>query len=183
MNPIRWGRERVAFNFMNKEFRKNRHLVRPLSTSIYNNKFTSNGGHGVYEHDKTNLVKIAGREKLIKEKEINEEINFDELKIIEKTQINFKGAELKGKRITNKKEALQNIKNLRVKYNRGGNAGGRRSGLFSGGLAMREYEKEQVRLSSQDFEEPVEDDEFETLQSRIQEQEQNTDIMISGEGL
>ena len=48
---------------------------------------------------------------------------------------------------------------------------------------MRKYEAEQIKLSAADFLQPEEDDEFESLQSRIQEQETDSNIMISGEGL
>ena len=53
----RWNREMVAFNFINQDFRKKRHQVRPIPNDIHNNRWGSNGGHGTYNHDKTNLVK------------------------------------------------------------------------------------------------------------------------------
>lgn len=179
----KWSREDVAFNFINKDFRKNRHMVRPLNKNIHDNRWTSNGGHGIYRHDITNLVKAAGKETLIREKPIKEETNLDEVAVQEYMQLNFKGAELKGKRITDPKEAIEYIKNTSKKYNRGGQAGGRRTGLFSGGMRMREYEKAQIKLSSEDFNQAEEDDEFESLQSRIEKQETDSNIKKSESGL
>jgi hypothetical protein len=181
----KWNREMVAFNFINEDFRKNRHQTRPIPNNIHNNKWGSNGGHGTYNHDKTDLTKMAGKETLIREKPVKEETNLNEVAVQEYMQLNFKGAELKGKQITDKKEAIEWIRQNggSIKYNRGGNAGGRRSGLYSGGMMMREYEKAQVKMSNQNFMQPEEDDEFETLQSRIQEQETDSNIMVGGEGL
>ena len=183
MNPPKWSREDVAFNFINKDFRKNRHTVRKMNKNIHDNRWTSNGGHGIYRHDITNLVKVAGKEKLIREKLINEDTNLNEIAVQEYMQLNFKGTELKGKRITNKKEAIDYIKSTSKKYNRGGNAGGRRTGLYSAGRRMREYEKIQLKLSAEDFNQAEEDDEFESLQSKIEKQETDSNIKIGHDGL
>ena len=183
MNPPKWSREDVAFNFINKDFRKNRHTVRKMNKNIHDNRWTSNGGHGIYRHDITNLVKVAGKEKLIREKLINEDTNLNEIAVQEYMQLNFKGTELKGKRITNKKEAIDYIKSISKKYNRGGNGGGRRTGLYSGGMRMREYEKIQLKLSAEDFNQAEEDDEFESLQSKIEKQETDSNIKIGHDGL
>lgn len=150
---------------------------------IYNDSFTGNGAHGSYNHNMTDLKKSVGKEKLIREKTIKEETNLDEVAVQEYMQLNFKGAELKGKRITDKKEAIDYIKKNNIKYNRGGNAGGRRSGLFSGGMMMREYERSQVKFSSEDFNEPEIDDEFEQLQNKIEKSQIDSNIMISSDGL
>ena len=131
----------------------------------------------------TDLKKSVGKEKLIREKTIKEETNLDEVAVQEYMQLNFKGAELKGKSITDKKEAIDYIKKNNIKYNRGGNAGGRRSGLFSGGMMMREYERSQVKFSSEDFNEPEIDDEFEQLQNKIEKSQIDSNIMISSDGL
>jgi len=161
----------VAYNFINKEFRAKRHMGRPLDQKFYNKSFTGNGARGKMRHDKEDLSKVTGYQKLVKEKK-KKNININEVALQEKRQINFDGAELKGKRTTIKSEGLDYIRQYggKKKYNRGGQGGGRRSGAYSGGLMMRQYEREQIKQSSAD-KMVVEDDEFSNVQALIQQQQ------------
>jgi hypothetical protein len=167
----RWNRENVAYNFINREFRAKRHMPLPLDKKHYNKSFTGNGARGKMRHDKEDLSKVTGYQKLVREKKKNN-ININEVALQEKRQINFDGAELKGKRTTIKSEGLAYIREYggKKKYNRGGQAGGRRSGAYSGGLMMRQYEREQIKQSSAD-KMVVEDDEFSNVQALIQKQQ------------
>lgn len=146
-------------------------MGRPLDQKFYNKSFTGNGARGKMRHDKEDLSKVTGYQKLVKEKK-KKNININEVALQEKRQINFDGAELKGKRTTIKSEGLDYIRQYggKKKYNRGGQGGGRRSGAYSGGLMMRQYEREQIKQSSAD-KMVVEDDEFSNVQALIQQQQ------------
>ena len=178
----RWNREAVAYNFINKEFRAKRHLPLPLDKKIYNKRFTGNGAHGRYHHDKEDLSKVTGYNKL-KSMKIRKNINFNEVAIQEKRDLNFNGAELKGRRTTLKTNARDYINNNKKKYNRGGQGGGRRSGAYSGGLMMREYERQQIKTKSGD-KLVDESDEFSNLQDLMEEQAvPNNKLKVSSTGI
>lgn len=178
----RWNRVNVAYNYINKEFRAKTNMPLPLDKMHYNKSFTGNGARGKMRHDKTDLSKVTGYQKLVKEKK-KKNINIDELALQEKRQINFDGAELKGKRVTLKSEGLEYIREYggRKKYNRGGQGGGRRSGAYSGGLMMRQYEKEQIKKPSND-KRVLENDEFGNLQDMIQKQKIPNNKYITDSG-
>ena len=146
-------------------------MALPLDKMHYNKSFTGNGAKGKMRHDKEDLSKVTGYQKLVREKKKNN-INFDEVGLQEKREINFDGAELKGKRVTLRSDGLAYIREYggKKKYNRGGQAGGRRSGAYSGGLMMREYERMQIKQSSGD-KMVEEDDEFSNVQALIQKQQ------------
>ena len=143
----------------------------PLDPMHYNKSFTGNGAKGKMRHDKEDLSKVTGYQKLVRQKKKNN-INIDEVALQEKREINFDGAELRGRRITLRSEGLEYIREYggKKKYNRGGQAGGRRSGAYSGGLMMRQYEREQIKQSSAD-KMVEEDDEFSNVQALIQKQQ------------
>ena len=132
---------------------------------------------------KEDLSRADGYNSLRREKP-EQEMNLDEVAIQEQMQLNFKGTELKGRRITDKSEAIKWINEYggKKKYNRGGNAGGRRSGMYSGGLMMRAYEKAQIKKSSGDFIDK-EEDEFSNLQDMIQMEQTDSNIKTANDGL
>jgi len=164
-----WSKEDSAFNFINKEFRKNRNAVKKMNNKYFNKSFTGNGARGHMKHDKEDLSKVTGYQKLRKEKP-KKHININEEGLAEKREINYNGAELKGKRITLSSVGKAYIKENSKKWNRGGQGGGRRSGMFSGGLSMRWYEAHQIKKPSGD-KQVVEKDEFSNLQNLIQKQQ------------
>lgn len=139
----------------------------PIDQKYYNKRFTGNGARGKMQHDKEDMSKVTGYQKLVKEK-ATKNININELALQEKRELNYNGAEVKGRRITLKSPAKDYIRQVNKKYNRGGQGGGRRSGAYSGGLMMRMYEQQQIKQSSEDRL-VEEDDEFSNIQSLIQE--------------
>jgi len=156
----------------------------PIDKMHYNKSFTGNGAKGKMRHDKEDLSKVTGYQKLVKEKKTNN-INIDEVALQEKREINFDGAELRGRRLTLKSEGLAYIREYggKKKYNRGGQGGGRRSGAYSGGLMMREYERMQIKQTSAD-KMVAEDDEFSNIQALIQKQQiPNNNYKVSSTGL
>lgn len=180
----KYSRESVAYNFLNKEFRQKRHTTKKPDEKFDNPRFRGIGSRGKQMNHKENLSRADGYNPLRKEKVVPD-VNLDEVAIQEQMQLNYRGSELKGKRITDKSEAIAWINKYggKKKYNRGGNAGGRRSGLYSGGLMMRAYEKAQIKKPNQDFIDK-EDDEFSNLQNLIQENQiPNSDIKTSDGGI
>jgi len=114
---------------------------------------------------------------------IRKNINFNEVAVQEKRDLNFNGAELKGRRITLKTNARDYINNNKKKYNRGGQGGGRRSGAYSGGLMMREYERQQIKTKSGD-KLVDESDEFSNLQHLMEKQAApNNKLKVSSTGI
>ena len=163
----KWSRQNVAFNFINKNFRAKRNMPMPIDQKYYNKRFSGNGARGKMNHDQEDMSKVTGYQKLVKEK-TTKNININELALQQNRELNYNGAEVRGKRITLKGPAKDYIRQNNKKYNRGGKAGSRRSGAYSGGLKMRLFEKQQIKLSSAD--KMVEEkDEFSNLQNLIQE--------------
>jgi len=87
----------------------------------------------------------------------------------EQKQLNFDGAELRGKRETDPTDAKEWIKKYGgvIKYNRGA---GETSGHYSGGLLRREYEASQLKIPTKDTVE-YKDDEFKNLTDMVEEHE------------
>lgn len=177
-----YEKQDTAYNFVNKEFRKKRFQNVPMSNKIHNKDFSFNGARGKMRHTKSDVVKVAGSKKLRKEK-IEKPTDIDTEKVIEKTQLIFKGSDVRGLQKTNKKEAIAWLKKNgnKIKYNRGKH---RRSGLYSGGLMMRKYEELTKRLDAQRGEKEVVVDEFANLQQNIQDTiVPNNQLKISSSGL
>ena len=179
----KYSRESVAYKFLNREFRNKRHSTKKPDEKFDNPKFRGIGSRGKQMNHKENLSRADGYNPLRKEKVV-QDINLDEVAIQEQMQLNFKGTELKGKRITDKSEAIACINQYggKRKFNRGGQGGGIRSGLYSGGLMMRAYEKAQIKKPNKDFIDEDED-EFSNLQELIQSEQTDSDIKTSNSGL
>ena len=172
--------ETAAFNYLNKNFREKKGLIAPISNKIYNNKYSGIGALGRMEHNKRDYLKLAGNVRIPKERKAKNDIEFDEVAVEEYKQYS-EGGTLKGLRITDKNQAKREINFINKKYNRGSHV---HSGLFRGGLNKTKYEEEQIKKQQQNiYQAKEEDDEFESLQSRIQEQQTDTNIKISSEGL
>jgi len=159
----------MAFNSYNQELRKKKFRNVPLSNSIYNMRFVGNGSRGRQQNQKSDVLKVAGMVKLRKEAKEENNINFDEEAVQEQKQLNFDGAELRGKRETDKADAKEWIKKYGgvIKYNRGA---GETSGHYSGGLLRREYEASQLKIPTKDTVE-YKDDEFKNLTDMVEEHE------------
>jgi len=159
----------MAFNSYNQELRKKKFRNVPLSNSIYNMRFVGNGSRGRQQNQKSDVLKVAGMVKLRKEAKEENNINFDEEAVQEQKQLNFDGAELRGKRETDPTDAKEWIKKYGgvIKYNRGA---GETSGHYSGGLLRREYEASQLKIPTKDTVE-YKDDEFKNLTDMVEEHE------------
>jgi len=176
-----------GFNFFNKEFRDKRFTTPKINKSYYNEKFLGIGARGKKRNDlEPQSIKKADGYKGLRKERPEKVINLDEVAVQEKRQLNFEGAPLRGYRITDKQEAQQFINEYggKKKYNRGGKTSNR-SGAYSAGFMMRSYEKEQIKLSSKDFE-VREDDEFKNLADMVlkaQDPNNKIDIKTSAEGV
>lgn len=166
-----------GFNFYNKEFRNKRFTVQPINKRFYNEKFLGIGARGRQRNDlEGESVKRADGYGKLKKERPEQLIELDEIAVVEKRQMNFEGAPLKGYRITNRQEAVRYINEFggKRKYNRGGKVS-RQSGLYGGGYMMRAYEQAQIKQSSNDF--VVEADEFKNLADMVlQAQDPNNKI-------
>lgn len=159
----------MAFNSYNQELRKKKFRNVPLSKSIYNMRFVGNGSRGRQQNEKSDVLKVASMVNLRKQTKEEKNINLDEEAVQEQKQLNFDGAELRGKRETDKADAKAWIKKYGgvIKYNRGA---GETSGHYSGGLLRREYEASQLKIPTKDTVE-YKDDEFKNLTDMTEEHE------------
>ncbi len=180
-----YRKQNRGFNFYNKEFREKRFTVPEINKNFYNEKFLGIGARGIQRNDLNaeSVRKADGYGKLKKERP-EKKIDLNEEGVIEKRQMNFEGAPLKGYRITDKQQAKRELSRINKKYNRGGKTSNQ-SGLYSGGWLMRAYENEQIKLSSADFV-VKEDDEFKNLADMVldaQDPNNKINIKTSPEGV
>jgi len=171
----------MAFNSYNKQLRKKKGIEEPIEKSIHNFNFSGNGMRGLQKHTKGNVISLAGNTNLRnKPKKVNDiELNAEDVQ--EQMQLNFDGTQIRGKRITDNEEAKAWIKKYGgvIKHTRGNNF---TSGRFTGGLLRRTYEAQTKRESGDGVNVEVED-EFTDLNKQIQEEQTNSNIKVSSEGL
>ena len=168
-----------AFNSYNRELRKKRFIEHPLSKAVHNADFCGNGSRGRMRHMSQKVEKAAGDTNIKKKPRKVIDVEIDAQDVIEQSQINFDGTEVRGKRTTNSAEAKAWIKKYGgvVKNNRGIHF---TSGHFSGGKLRREYEASTKRYPSEGDNVMV-DDEFKNL-SEMQ-QEESGKIPVKDEGM